>query len=114
MAAMTTVRGVEATKRALKLAALKLEAASPAVEHAGAEIVAGHMRQVVPVRTGRLRASIRADGSSAIADVSYAIPVDRGTTFMRAQPYAETGAKASYAEIEAEAIAIFRKALGGR
>jgi hypothetical protein len=111
---MTSVRGVERTKLALKAAALKLDAAAPAAEHGSAEIVARNMVARVPVRTGRLRASIRADGSSAIADVSYAIPVDRGTTFMRAQPYAEEAAKASTAEIVAEMTAVFRAALGGR
>jgi hypothetical protein len=106
--------GVERTKAALKLAQVKLEATAPAAEHASAEIVARNMQARVPVRTGRLRASIRADGSSASADVSYAIPVDRGTTFMRAQPYAEDAAKASIPEIVATMTAAFRTALGGR
>jgi len=111
---MTTVRGVEATKHALTEAVRKVEAAVPRAENVSAEVVAQQMRGRVPVRTGRLKASIRAEGSSAIADVSYAIPVDRGTTFMRAQPYAEAAAEASHTMIEAAMTAVFRTALGGR
>jgi hypothetical protein len=66
------------------------------------------------VRTGRLRASIRAEGSSAVADVPYAIPVDRGTVNMSAQPFAEAGAKAAEPQVVAAMIAVFRTALGGR
>jgi hypothetical protein len=106
--------GVERTEAALKLAQVKIEAASVPAEHASAEIIARNMQVRVPVRTGRLRASIRAEGSEASANVSYAIPVDRGTTFMRARPYAEEAAKASIPEIVAAMTAAFRAALGGR
>jgi hypothetical protein len=110
----TRLLGVERTEAALKLAQVKLEAASSPAEHASAGIVARNMQARVPVRTGRLRASIRAEGSKANADVSYAIPVDRGTTFMRARPYAEEAAQASIPEIVATMTAAFRAALGGR
>lgn len=98
----------------MKEAEFKVAEAAPSAEHDGAEVVAANMRLRVPVRTGRLRASIHAEGGSAVADVSYAVPVDRGTIYMRAQPYAEAAARASYGGIEASMIARFRKALGGR
>lgn len=111
---MSRIRG-EAELKA-KLAALmpRMEAAAPAAEHASAEVVARNMQARAPIRTGRLRASIHAEGSSAIADTPYAIPVDRGHGPVPAQPYAEEGAEASYREIESAMIAVFRTALGGR
>jgi len=111
---MFQARSLEKTEAALKTARLKLEAAAPAAEKAGAEIVAHKMQDRAPVRSGRLRGSIHAEGSSAVADAPYAIPVDRGTVHMRAQPFAEDAADASTREIEAAMIAVFRTALGGR
>jgi HK97 gp10 family phage protein len=108
------VIGIEKTKVALTKAVAKVEAAAPGAEHAGAEIVAGQMRNRAPVRTGTLKNSIRAEGSAAVATVPYAIPVDRGTVNMAAQPFAEEGAKAAESEVEAAMASIFRAALGGR
>jgi len=105
---------MERTTLALKGAELKVAAAAPTAENAGAEIVAREMQARAPVRTGRLRGSIHAEGSAAVADVPYAIPVDRGTDHMAAQPFAEDGAKAAERGVEAAMIAVFRTALGGR
>lgn len=112
---MTFRRGSLArTQAALKLAEAKIRAAAPSAENASAEIVARNMRARAPVRTGHLRDSIRAEGSSAAAETPYAIPVDRGHDQVPAQPYAEQGAEASTSEIVATMTAIFRTALGGR
>jgi len=105
---------LEKTQAALRAAGRKLDAAAPSAEAAGAKIVARNMAARAPVRTGHLRGSIRAEGSSAVADASYAIPVDRGHGTVPASLYAEEGADASRGGITAEMAAIFRTALGGR
>jgi HK97 gp10 family phage protein len=60
------------------------------LDEAGNEIVI-YAQQIVPVRTGRLRASITytvADGQLIImATAPYALYVEFGTRKMRAQPY---------------------------
>lgn len=109
-----TARSMAQTKAALKAAEVKVAAAAPTAENAGAGVVAREMQSRAPVRTGALRASIHAEGSSAVADVPYAIPVDRGTDHMAAQPFAETGAKAAEPGVVAAMTAVFRTALGGR
>ena len=54
----------------------------------------------VPVRTGRLRLSIRVyDDDSFGSDVHYAGFVEGGTRYMRAQPYMEPAAKDVYKEM---------------
>lgn len=103
---------LQRTEAALRAAGRKLDAAAPAAEHAGAGIVARNMQARAPFRTGRLRGSIRADGSSAVADVPYAIPVDRGHGSAPATHYAEDGADSSSAGVVTAMVAIFRTALG--
>lgn len=101
-----TAKSVARTKVALKAAALKLDVAAPTAEHAGAERVAAEMAARAPVDTGKLKASIHAEGSSAVADVPYALYV---------QPvFAGAAAQAAETQVEAAMIAVFRTALGGR
>jgi hypothetical protein len=100
-----TAQSIERTKLALKAAGLKLAVATPAAERSGAEIVAAEMRSRAPVDTGRLRGSIRPDGSSAIAAAPYAVYVD---------PFAAAAADAAMPRVEAAMIAVFRTALGGK
>ena len=100
-----TSQSVARTKLALKEAEIKLVAATPTAEHAGAEAVAREMQARAPVDTGRLRASIHADGSEAVADAPYALYVE---------PFAGAAAQAAKHEVEASLIAVFRAALGGK
>lgn len=102
------------TEAALRLAQRKIELTAPVAEHASAEIVARNMQARAPVRTGHLRASIHAEGSAAVAETPYAVPVDRGHDNVPADPYAEGGAQASMGGITMTMAAIFRRALGGR
>lgn len=108
-----TAASLKRTNLALKTAQVKVAAAAPTAENRAAEQVARQMAARAPVRTGRLRASIRAEGSSAVAEAPYAIPVDRGTENMAAQPFAEDGAKAAAPEVVATMAAVFKAALGG-
>lgn len=64
-----------------------------------AEVGVRVARQKVPVRTGRLRRSLKAEltsnGARFGSDVSYASYVEKGTSRMRAQPYLEPGKQAA-------------------
>jgi HK97 gp10 family phage protein len=62
------------------------------------EWIANRMRELVPVRTGRLQGSIQAveyTGKVVVGpvDVPYALYVEYGTSRMRAQPYIRPAAK---------------------
>ena len=113
MANTFTAASLKRTNAALRTAQLKVAATAPKAEGLGATEVAKQMAARAPARTGRLRASIRADGSSAVAQVPYAIPVDRGTVNMAAQPFAEDGAQAAVPAVAATMAAAFKAALGG-
>lgn len=68
----------------------KVEAAAQHIVEELAEEIAEDARRAAPVRTGRLRASIRAEGNRVNAgggDVDYAAYVELGTRNMAAQPY---------------------------
>jgi hypothetical protein len=100
-----TAESKRRTEIALKTAGLKVAAAASTAEHAGAEPVAREMAARAPVDTGRLRASIHAEGSQAVAGVDYALYVE---------PFAAAAADAAAHEVEAAMIAVFRAALGGK
>lgn len=100
-----TATSLKRTELAIKAAGLKTAAAAPSAEHSGAEIVAREMAARAPVDTGRLRASIHAEGSSAVADTPYAIYVE---------PFAGAAAQAAKNGVEVAMIAVFRAALGGK
>lgn len=59
-------------------------------------IIESYAKQLSPVKTGRLRASINTTpllneiGGSTQTDTDYAIFVDQGTRYMRARPFMET------------------------
>lgn len=114
MSGDVTQGSLDRTKVALREAAIKVDVAAPTAEHAGASVVATEMTSRAPVRTGKLRSSIHAEGGEAIAAVSYAIPVNSGTINMAAIPFATDAVHAATGEVEAAMIAVFRTALGGR
>lgn len=101
------------TQLAFRRAQAKLAAAASKAEAAGAAEVAREMAARAPVQTGKLKASIRAQGSSAVATAPYAVFVDKGTGDTRAQPFAEEGVKAATSKVEEAMAAVFRTALGG-
>jgi hypothetical protein len=100
-----TATSMQKTKLAIKVAGLKIAAASGSAENAGAQAVARAMQAKAPVDTGKLRASIHADSSSAVADAPYALYVE---------PFAAAAAMSAAHEVEATMIAVFRAALGGK
>ena len=60
-------------------------------------IIEGYAKQLAPVKTGRLRASINTSplsneiGGMVATDTDYAIYDDQGTRYMRARPFMEMG-----------------------
>jgi hypothetical protein len=100
-----TQASLRKTEAALKAAELKTAAAASTAEHKGAVVVASEMAARAPVDTGRLQASIRAEGSSAVADTPYAL---------YQEPFAGPAARAAEPNTIAAMIAVFRAALGGR
>jgi len=108
-----TAASLKRTNLALKAAQLKVTAAAPTAENRGAQQVAQAMAARAPVRTGRLRASIHAEGSQAVATADYATPVDRGTDHQAPQPFAEEGARAAAPAVATTMAAVFKAALGG-
>jgi HK97 gp10 family phage protein len=85
---------VTVDKRALRNLIAALPARVDAIARRGAEQTAKSARALVPVRTGALRASIRAErtpGGYAVraggGAVDYAAYVEFGTRRMAAQPY---------------------------
>ena len=73
-----------------------------------AQQTADYARQVVPVRTGRLKASISAgeEGKNfkTQVDCPYAVYVEMGTRFMTARPYLRPGVqRADYVSLAAQA-----------
>jgi HK97 gp10 family phage protein len=89
---------------------LEAIAAEPAAENAMARVVAGRARNFAPRRTGKLVASIRAEGSQAKADISYARFQEFGTQFVTAQHFLKRAAEA-HKEIAAATIPVFRAAI---
>lgn len=82
------------------------------VYHA-AEVGRNTARSRVPVKTGRLRRSLKAemtsDGARFGSDVSYASYVEKGTRRMRAQPYLEPGKQAALADLEGRPLKSVRR-----
>lgn len=68
----------------------KITAAAQPIVHELAEDIAEDTRRSAPVDTGRLKASIEADGNRVNiggGDVDYAVYVEFGTRNMAAQPF---------------------------
>ncbi len=107
---MNKLIGEARLKAHLKRIRLEAEAAAPAAENAMARVVAGRARASAPRRTGRLAASIRAEGSQAKADISYARFQEFGTRFVAAQHFLKRAGEA-HKEIAAAAIPVFRAAI---
>ena len=77
-------------------------------EREGAGYGVERAMRYVPVRTGKLRLSIKVyDGDSFGSEVRYAGYVENGTRFMRARPYLEPAAK----DVAREMPAIIRREL---
>lgn len=95
------IRGMSATKAALRRIEYAVEAAAPAAQQVVGEEVAASARSQVPVLTGETQASIQSstDGASAGGAALY---LEFGTSFMSAQPFlrpAADGASGAGAEI---------------
>ena len=93
--------------RLQSLARLTEQAALDSANHA-AEQTAAYARQTVPVRTGRLKASIMAgeEGKKRMVRVfcPYAVYVEMGTRFMAARPYLRPGVqRANYQSLAMQA-----------
>jgi len=102
--------GEAKVRAALVRVQLEAEAAAPVAENAMARVVAGRARALAPRATGRLAASIRAEGSEAKADISYARFQEFGTRFVAAQHFLKRAGEA-HKEIAAAAIPVFRAAI---
>jgi HK97 gp10 family phage protein len=84
---------------------------------AAALAVEAHAKQVVPVRTGNLRASIRTwqEGPSTWAcgtNMHYAPYVEFGTRYMAARPYLAPAAEAVRQRLPSGIAEAIRRALG--
>lgn len=58
-----------------------------------AEVIAERARQNAPVKSGKLKRSIHADGNSVIADAEHASAVELGTARRAAQPFMRPATK---------------------
>ena len=113
--------GIAKTKAALAKASAQAEAAAVPATKAGGEIVARQMIARAPRDTGRLVSMISTDeesfGKGATTKVGSEAPYDRfvqrGTIYMRAQPYGEEAAAASIPGIIASMTGIFKTAVEG-
>ncbi len=109
------ILGIPETLAAFERLVIEAEAAKAPATLASAEIVKAAMVADAPKDTGRLASSIqiRRDGDDAIvaADVPYDRFVQRGTRYMRAQPYAKEAEEQTHAEVEAVMAAVFKVAL---
>ena len=61
----------------------KLQARFPLALREAAELVLERARELVPVRSGRLRDSLQVEGNSVVTDVPYALEVELEQPFMR-------------------------------
>lgn len=100
------IKGIEELERRLKglSRALQGEAISRAL-YAGALVVEGYAKTLVPVDTGFLRSSIQSahgpDNSAIVAVAAeYAAYVEYGTSRMHAQPYLRPAVDEHISEIE--------------
>jgi HK97 gp10 family phage protein len=108
---MTTVLGVDALLARLARAAAIGEVAQHAAQTELAEEVASVARQLSPVDTGTLQASITADADRVYTDVAYAPFVEYGTSDTPAQPFMRPAAdEADGTRSEAVAKAIMDRA----
>jgi HK97 gp10 family phage protein len=105
------IRNLRAVQRALLKVAAQVEAAAPAAEHAGAEIVAAKARANAPRRTGRGAASIHAEGGKAIVGEGYMRFPEEGTVNMAAEPFLAPAAEGSKGEVALAMAGIFRRAV---
>ena len=121
MASGLRILGIAETKAALAKASAQAEVAAGPATKAGGEIVARQMIARAPRDTGRLISLISTDesalGQGATTKVGSNVPYDRfvqrGTIYMRAQPYGEEAATASIPGIIAAMISIFKTAVEG-
>ncbi len=107
---MSKLIGEAKLKAHLERIRLEMVAAEKPAENAMARVVAGRARALAPRATGRLAASIRAEGSEAKADISYARFQEFGTRFVAAQHFLKRAGEA-HKEIAAAAIPVFRAAI---
>jgi len=112
---MNGIRGMAATKAALRAIETRLALAAPSAARAGGEVVANEMRDRAPRDTGALAASISVDSEGDVAKVGASVPYDRfvqlGTVYQSQQAYGEEGARASTAGIIAAEAAVFKRAI---
>ena len=102
---------VDSSKLVYQLGKLDIsDAEAREIEMELAELVASRASEYVPVRTGKLRGTIRveqsASGVEVIAgndEVDYALPVEFGTSKMAAQPFMRRAAEGSTGDIEKKA-----------
>lgn len=86
-------------------AAIQAEARADELERKWGERTAEEMRRRVPVRTGRLRESIRQTAPGVIdVGVDYGVYVDRGTSRMPPQEFARPSLNAVAPEVEREGL----------
>ena len=71
----------------LNALARQMDAAAQTACRDAARDAAALARQLAPVRTGRLRASVAARENTVLADCPYAAYVEQGTRFAPAQPF---------------------------
>lgn len=98
------IHGEAALKAKLAALEVRMRAAASPATHAGATAVARQMAAVAPRDTGRLASSIRAEGSSAVAGVSYAV---------YAPPFAAAAAHQAEPAVVSSMSAVFRAAARG-
>ncbi len=74
----------------------RVEKQTPKITACLAKTIADKARRIVPVKTGKLKATIRVEGGNVIAgggDVDYAAPVELGTAKRAAQPFLRPAAE---------------------
>jgi HK97 gp10 family phage protein len=113
--------GIAETKAALAKVSAQAEVAAGPATQAGGQVVVRQMVARAPRDTGRLVSLISTDedsfGEGATTKVGSEAPYDRfvqrGTVYMRAQPYGEQAAAASVPGIIAAMTSIFKAAVEG-
>lgn len=65
----------------------KFESDAPGIIHRIAEIIAEKAKQIVTVKSGKLKNSISADDNTVIAETDYAAAVELGTAKRAAKPF---------------------------
>lgn len=65
----------------------KVEKLSKDIVNGVGEVIAEKAKQIVPVKTGKLRASIKNTGEGVEVTEDYALAIELGTATRAAQPY---------------------------